>query len=257
MKPSGSTRLTVSRFTLGLRKKVSMPGGEVTGRLDRKLHQAHRSPEGVPRRIDAVQDHARPAARRPWYGGRSRIPARSAGARSPRRAPAAGRRPGGAPPRSPAVPPARCRTGRSSPAHGGPPGPAWPPAPASSPYARPARRACGRFACVATATAAPAWPAPHSTAAWKSSAGSASAGPPARRSAPGHRVAPPAPATARLPPQPAPGAAMPPARPAPHTTAALPYRAHPGPYAPRTPTVRITRHPGPGPVSTCPGRSGR
>ena len=81
-------------------------------------------------------------------------------------------------------PPARRRTGRSSPAHGGPPGPAGPPAPASSPYARPARRACDRSSSAASASA-PAWPAPHSTAAWRSSAGSAAAGPQAQRSAPG------------------------------------------------------------------------
>jgi hypothetical protein len=40
MKASGSVRLTMSRFTFCLRNKISMPGGEVTGWLDRKLHQA-------------------------------------------------------------------------------------------------------------------------------------------------------------------------------------------------------------------------
>src|SRR5689334_16218712 len=109
-------------------------------------------------------------------------------------------------------------------------------------------------------------------AARRSSAGSASAGPQAHRSARGPAPDPPVPAPDPpvpapdppvpapdppvpapdppvpapdpRPPRPAPGAALPPARPAPHTAAVPPHRAHPGPYAPRALTARITRHPG-------------
>ena len=114
--------------------------------------------------------------------------------------------------------------------------------PALSPYARPARRACGRSACAAAAVSVRAWPVPRSTAAGRSSAGSASARPQAQRSARGPAPVPPGPAPARPPLRPARRAAIQPARPAPHTTAALLHRAHPGPYAPRTFTARSSRH---------------
>jgi|SRR6185437_14467776 len=67
-------------------------------------------------------------------------------------------------------------------------------------------------------------------------------GPRAQRSAPGHQRAPPRPAPARLPPRPVPGAAIPPARPAPHTADTPRHRTHPGPYALRILTARISRH---------------
>ena len=166
-----------------------------------------------------------PGAPRPWCDSRSRTPARSADARSPRPAPAAGQRPGAAPPRSPAAPPARPRTGRSSPAHGGPPGPAWPPAPASSPYARPARRACGHSA--SAATAAPACPALTRRRPGKIPRVLPQPGLKLRDPLTGLRQLRPRLLQRAYPPRPVPGAAMPPARPAPQTTLAPLYWAHP------------------------------
>jgi Transposase IS116/IS110/IS902 family len=67
--------------------------------------------------------------------------------------------------------------------HAAPPGPAWPPASASCPGVRPARRARARSSSAATAAWVVACPAPRWTAAWRSSAKSASAGPQVPRSA--------------------------------------------------------------------------
>jgi hypothetical protein len=84
------------------------------------------------------------------------------------------------------------------------------------PLCAPCPPACARSS--SAATAAQAWPALRSMAAWRSSAASAPAGPPAQRSAP-------APAPARRVPAQAPRAATPPAPRAPHTAAGLDQRA--------------------------------